>query len=194
MGSYMKQFLNVDYSSILYKKIQKKLSSLMCFIWGIHLFLSPPSLNLKGRKRVGRNILPQRKINTNNVHFPQRSPFLKWELGSSNTSSLPVFCTQVRVKISQMKCALLEVETVLCLMDRLLPLLRWEPQHPRWKYLTTLEHRTFSCPSQKSVLGRTYMILCQECWRKCQGRQKAGTSLQRDPGVLGLRVASRKPM
>lgn len=66
-------------SSILYKDIFKMLSSLMCSTWGIHPFLSPPSLNQKGRKWVGGNILPQRKINANTVHFPKCSPLSRHE-------------------------------------------------------------------------------------------------------------------
>ena len=134
----------------------------MTSIWGIHPFLSPPLWNLKGRKHDSRNILPQRKINANNVHFPKCSPLLELKWERANTGSLPVFCTQARAKIAQIEFALLEVGTVHNLMNRLSLLLCREPPRPRWKYFTTSVHsfpelQTISCFSQQSILASSFI-------------------------------------
>lgn len=88
----------------------------------------------------------------------------------SNTSSLPVFCTQARAKIFQIEFAHLEVGAVQYLMNRLSASLCRELQHPRWKYFITSVHsfpqlQTISCLSQKSVLSRTCFILHREFWK-----------------------------
>lgn len=164
----------------------------MCSVWGIHPFLSPPPLNLKGRKRAGGNILPQRKINVNNVHFPKCSPLLEWKWGRSNTGSHSVFCMQARAKIFQIEFALLEVGTVHNLMNRLSLLLCQEPQHPRWKYYTTSvrpfpQLQTISCLSQKSMLGRICFIRNpgkvqerKESWHKSSERCRSPGYPSRD--------------
>lgn len=146
-------------------------------------------LNLKGSKLVGRNILPQRKINTNHVHWPKCSPLLKWELGRSNSASRPVSCTLGRVQIFQIECALLELGTGH--FDELtLSVASVNPRHTRWKYSTTSQPSSPSTgiqvPVPEKCLGENLIHPLSGILEKYQGRKEASSSLQRDPGVLGI--------
>lgn len=133
------------------------LSALMCSMWGIHPFLSPLSLYLKGRKPVAGNILPQRKISARIFIFLKCSPLLTCKFGSANAGSLPLFCTRVRGKITPDRRGPSQSRDSTPLMGRFSPVLQQEhfrnisPPSPCFSQ----QQQTSSCLSQQPVLGRT---------------------------------------